>query len=423
MTTVVLGLGAYERLYAKEPIVRLENRFVETNPTNLKEQTALLTRPGTALLRNFGGGKYRRAFTEPGMFNGDLFVNNGTVLNRWNGTTNQIITGDIKGSGAPSVTWVKGAGYQRLFIADGLLLQYYDGGTHATGLLTLTGTITASNEVVRIGGVYYTFNDAVDTGAPDGSAAKPWRVRLTGDPLQNFDDTLMFNGIPGFTFSSAIGGANPIVTARAIGGPPATQLQVVAVSEGADGNAIQTTVTGTTPKLAWGAATLTGGGVHVLHGITMPDGVGAKAVCSLKSYCLVAVANSQNFYWVEPGAIIIDPLNFASKESSPDNIQDIVRVGDNALLVGEGSTESWYATGQIDSPFAPVAGRVYNRGAIDGTTVVVKDSVILVGNDGIVYQIGYSSGGGADYGVKRISNHGIEERIRRQVRRDKGLTP
>lgn len=424
MATIVLGVGAYERLYAKEPIIRLENRFLEANPTNLKEQTALLTRPGTSLLRNFGGGKYRRSFTEPGMFNGDLFTVNGKTLFRWSGSgTPTTIIGEIKNEGPPSITWVKGAGYQRLFIADGLLLQYYDGGTHATGLLTRTGTITASNEVVQIGTTYYTFNDAVNAGTPDGSAANPWRVRLSGDPLQNFEDTIMYNGTPGYTFSSALAGPNVAVTARATGGPPADQMQFEAVSEGADGNTIATVVTGTSPKLSFASATLVGGGVHALHGIAMPDGVGAKAVCSLKGYCLVAVAASQQFYWIEPGEVTIDPLNFANKESSPDNIQDIVRVGDNALIVGESSTESWYATGQLDAPFAPVAGRVYNRGALDGTVVVVKDSVILVGDDGVVYQIGYSSGGGADYGVSRISNHGIEERIRRQVRREKGLVP
>ena len=333
MTTVILGQGAYERLYAKEPIIRLENRFVESNPTNLKEQSALLTRPGTSLLHHFGGGKYRRAFTEPGMFNGDLFVVAGMTLNRWDGTNNIVITGEIRGSGPPSVTWVKGEGYQRLFIADGLLFQYYDGGTRATGTLTKVAPIIGS-ELVRIGSTYYQWADAVDTGGPDGSVAKPWRVRLTGDPMQNLEDTIMFNGVPGFTFSTALAGPSPIVTARATGGPPADQLQVVAISENADGNAIVTTSTAA-PNVTWGSGTLTGGGVHALHGIAMPDGVGAKAVCSLKSFCLVGVANSQKFYWVLPGENIIDPLNFAAKESSPDNIQDIVRVGDNALIVGE----------------------------------------------------------------------------------------
>lgn len=421
MTTVQLGHGAYERIYAGEPVIRLENRFLEANPTNLIEQAALLTRPGTQPLRNFGGPRYRRAVSEPGMFNGDLFVFIGNQLWRWDGVnTPTLIVGEIKNDGAPSIGWEKGPGYQYLFIADGLLLQYYDGGTHATGLLTRSGTITA--EVVKIGTTYYTFNDAVNAGAPAGTLANPWRVRLSDDPLKNFEDTLMFNGTPGFTFSSAIAGPNSLITARASGGPPTTQLDVIARSEGVDGNAIATTVTGGA-ALSWGGATLTGGGVHALHGVNVPDGQGAKAVCGIKGYMLLAVSNSQQFYWLEPGEVVINPLNFAAKESSADNINDIVRVGDNALLVGEASTESWYATGDPATPWAPVQGRVYNRGAVEGTTAVVKDSVILVGDDFVVYQIGYSAGGAAAYGVNRISNHGIEERIRRQMRREKGLTP
>lgn len=420
MTAVILGQGAYERLYAREPVIRLENRFLEANPTNLKERTALLARPGTSLLRYFSYNPYRRAFAERGMFNSDLFVVAGPDLWRWSGSgAPTYITGEVKGDGPPSVAWVKGAGYQHLFIADGLLLQYYDGGTHATGTLTkAAGTIT--DEVVRIGSVYYAFNDAVDAGSPAGTVTNPWRVRKTGDPLQNLTDTLTYVGTPGTTFSSGIGGPNTLLlTATAAGGPPATSMTVKAASEEADGNSIVTTVTGTAPILSWGSGTLTGGGVHVLHGITVPDGKGAKAVCGLKSYCLVAIENSQMFYWVKPGEVVIDALDFASKESFADNIQDIVRVGDTAMIVGESSTESWYATGDLSAPFASVQGRAYNRGAIAGTTVVVQNSVILVGDDGVVYQLG---GGGAG-DMTRISNHGIEERVRRQLRREKGLTP
>lgn len=420
MATVALGQGAYERLYAGEPVVRMENRFIEANPTNLKEHTALLARPGTTPLRYFGGGAYRRAFTERGMFDSDLFVVCGANLWRWSGSgTPTFITGAVQGDGPPSVAWVKGAGYQRLFIADGLLLQYYDGGTPATGTLTKTvGALT--DEVVRLGPTYYTFNDAVDAGSPDGTVAKPWRVRKTGDPVQNLADTLTYAGTPGTTFSTAIGGPNLLLrTATAAGGPPATSMAVASTSEGVDGNSIVTAVTGTTPLLAWGAGTLTGGGVHVLHGITVPGGVGAKAVCGLKGYCLVAVADSQTFYWVNPGEVVIDALDFASKESFADNIQDILRVGDTAMLVGESSTESWYPTGDLAAPFAPVQGRTYNRGAVAGTTVVIKDSVLLVGDDGVVYQLG----GGNAGNMTRISNHGIEERVRRQLRREKGLAP
>lgn len=416
MTTVALGMSAYQRLYAGEPVIRVENRFLEVNPTNLIEHTSLLTRPATTPLRNFGQGKYRRAFTVPGMFNGDLFVIVGKGLWRWSGTgVPTYITGEVQGDGPPSVDWEKGPGYQFLFIADGLLLQYYDGGTHATGTLTKAGTIT--DDKVQIGTVYYVFNDAVDAGSPSGTSTNPWRVRLTGDPVQNLADTLNFNGTPGFTFSSVLAGASTTVTVTVT--VPSSVLTLNAISEEVDGNSIVTAVTGTAPALAFSTPTLTGGGVHVLHGVAMPDGKGAKAVCGLKGYMLVAVANAQQFYWLNPGEVTIDGLNFASKESAPDNIQDILRVGDNAILVGEASTESWYATGDLSSPFAPVQGRVYNRGAVDGTSAAVKDSVILVGDDGVVYQIGYGAATG--YGVNRISTHGIEESIRRQLRREKGM--
>jgi len=97
--------------------------------------------------------------------------------------------------------------------------------------------------------------------------------------------------------------------------------------------------------------------------------------------------------------------------------------GDQVLIMGEASTENWYATGDLNAPFAPIEGRVYQRGAIDGTACAVADSVMLVGDDGVAYEIGYQYGTSADWGVHRISNHGIEERIRRQIRREAGLTP
>ena len=117
----------------------------------------------------------------------------------------------------------------------------------------------------------------------------------------------------------------------------------------------------------------------------------------------------------------IDPTNFFSKESNPGTIVDMHTVGDQVLIAGEGSTENWYATGNFDLPFAPQEGRVYRRGVIEGTTVVVGDSLILVGDDGVVYEIGYQAGQASAWGVHRISTNGIEERIRTQMRRLQGL--
>ena len=130
----------------------------------------------------------------------------------------------------------------------------------------------------------------------------------------------------------------------------------------------------------------------------------------------MAINASQRFYWVKPGEVTIDALDFASKESGPDPISQMRTVGDQVLIMGDKTTENWFSTGNSLSPFAPVQGRTYARGAYQGTSVIVDENVYLVGDDGKVYQIGQQ-------GINSVSNNGIEERIRRQVRREQGLEP
>lgn len=413
MTTVPLGVGAYKRTFGDEPEIRLENRFLEKNPTNLREHISLISRPGTNKLNDFAGGLIRRNFSKQGLFGGDLFVVSGQNLWRYNaaGVRTQIV-GVINGVGIPTIAWMKGIGYEKMFISDGLLLQVYQGGTHATGTLTASGAIT--NQVIQIGGAYYSWNAAVDNNAPDGTSSHPWLAKLGGTTaasLENMSKLINFDGVRGVDFSTALGGPSPFYSADFT----ATTLVITATSEYADGNTISTTVF-SGANLAWGATTLLGGGTHALNGVPVPDGVGIQALASLSSHVLASVANSQKCFFILPGEITIDPVNFFSKESNPDNIVDMVTVGDQALISGNGSSESWYASGDPEVPFLPTEGRVYQRGVLDGTTVVVNDAVILVGDDGVVYEIS----GGA---VQPISDHGIEERIRKQRRREQGLTP
>jgi hypothetical protein len=419
MPTVPLGIGAYKRQYGGEPEIVLINRFVETNPTNLREHVALLSRPGSDELGYYAGGVGRGNYSKLGLFNGDLFTVAGENLYRTasDGTKVQV-TGVINGTGHPEMTWMKGIGYQYLFIADGLLLQVYGGGSHATGTLTFTpGAIT--NQVVEIDGVYYSWDANVDNNAPDGTAAHPWLALLGGtdaESLTNLAKLIDFNGVRGVDFSTALGGPNPRFSAPTT--DLTTTLLITATSEYAAGNSITTTIASGV-GLAWGATTLTGGGTHALQGVPVPDGVGIKALANVSSSVLASVADSQKFFWINPGEIVIDALNFAEKESSPDNIVDMVSVGDQVIITGQDSTENWYATGDAAAPFLPIEGRVYARGTLAGTPTVVNDDVILVGNDGVVYEVGYSAGLAA---VRRISDHGIEERIRTQLRREQGLS-
>lgn len=428
MTTIPLGQTAYKRQYSGAPEVQLQNRFLEKSPTNLREHATLLARPGNDALVLLSGGSSRGKFTKVGFFNGDLFVVTGPNLWRINVTTAIAtqITGTIAGLGFVYMTWEKGIGYEYLFIADGTNLWVFS--EHAFGVMTATANV-ASGDIIRIGSTYYGWNDNVEFNSPAGTLANPyWAKRsvLTGIQSQDLQQSLAnmvlllnYSGIPGTDFSSEVSGPAPDVTAVS----DATTLTVQAIDNTSAGNSIATTVPVGTVE-SWAHTTLQGGGGTALRLIPMPNaGEVAKAVATVSGYVLVSVANTQKFYWLNPGELTIDPLNFAEKESNPDNILDMNTVGDQVLISGTESTENWYATGNFDAPFAPVEGRVYQRGIIEGTAVVVGDAVIFVGNDGFVYSIGYNPGQDVQWGVKTISDNAIAERIRETLRLEGGLKP
>lgn len=428
MVTIPLGIGAFKRNFAGEPEVVLQNRFVEKNPTNLVDQTALLARAGSDSLVQCAGGTIRGDFSKQGAFGGDLFVTSGHSFWRISTATGLAtqITGTIAGDGFPYVTWMKGIGYEYLFISDGATLQYFS--EHARGTATLTGNVQ-EGMILNINGTYYGWFAAVDAGAPAGTVANPWRVLLASggvstaannqQSLENFVAAINFSGLPG-DYSANLPGPNPVVTAAN------TEFTIVftAIDNTAAGNAITTAVqVSGGGAIAFGAGTLSGGGGTTLAPVTgIPAGEVPKALATISGSVFVSVGNSQKCYFIEPGAVTVDPLNFFEKESAPDNILDMLAVGDQVLIMGNGSTENWYATGNFAAPFAPVQGRVYQRGVVEGTPTGVGDAVCLVGDDGVVYFIGTLAGTG-QFGVHRVSNNGIEERIRTQLRTEQGAPP
>lgn len=434
MTSVPLGQGAYERLYAGAPIVELLNRWLEANPANLREGSSVLARPGTTQpidplsAGTFTGyGAMRGNYTLSGLFDDQLFVVCGSDFYRIQQDLTVIpITGSLAGTlnDHPEVAWQAGAGYQRLWISDGVTLQYYAGLSSASGTLTLTGTIVNGTDTFEVGGVYYTWGTSF-SGLDAGTVSHPYVVNPTTtvpvlDPMNQLVLAINASGTAGTDYSGTITNANTQVKAANNSGVnPATSTLLTALTSGTAGNSIIFGVTGGTALTASGTGTLVGGGTHTLQACTMPDGVAPGSLTQVSSYVLVSVSGTQQFYWINPGEITIDPLNFASKESSPDPIISMRAVGDQVMIMGSKSTENWYATGVITAPFAPIEGRVYARGVMAGTAVVVDDGVILVGDDGRVYSIGYQPGDATDtpWGVNRISNNGIEERIRYQIRR------
>jgi len=399
---VPLTRTTWRRDYAGGVQLQLLNRFFEEDPSSTIDDTALIARPGTDSYRAFGSGTMRGNFTQQGFFGGDLFVASGQTLYRWDGTTETAITGVLSAEDTPvSITYQASPGVERLWIADGATLYYYEGDTKSRGNLDADEALNVSpGDVVLIDTVYYEFvASGVDAGTPAGTLADPWLVLIgtTSEfSLSNLSAAIGNTGTPGGTYSTALL-ANPNVEVRRL---EQYRLNVQAVAPGAAGDTIVTTTTAA--NLTWGAATLENGGLDILTPVDVPEGgtEAAVSLTTLAAYVIVSVAGSQRMYFIRPGEFWIEV--FAEAESEPDVVLQVVTVGSSFWALGESTIEPWTATGDADIPFAPIQGRQMSYGIVAGTALVLEDRVIYVDDKGIVRD---SSGA-------RISTHGIEEEIR-----------
>jgi len=182
-------------------------------------------------------------------------------------------------------------------------------------------------------------------------------------------------------------------------------------SGGADKGAIAGT--GITPMVGttFIYAILGGSTLYVYDGtlrtLTMPDDAGEVVDIDQINQYLLILTRTGKFYWLVPGETTVDPLNFATAESSPDKAVAIRRVGDEFWIFGDDSIEPWQSTGDLDAPFQRVTGRIYERGCLARDTVKRFDnSVMWVSDDAQVCR------GGAVPQV--VSDNAIAERIRKK---------
>lgn len=146
-------------------------------------------------------------------------------------------------------------------------------------------------------------------------------------------------------------------------------------------------------------------GAAALATIATPDDIPMVSLDVFNSYTLCVRNNSDRFYWINPGEITIDPLNFATAERLPDGVLQVRAVGDEFWLLGEKTIEPYRATGEGDAPFARIEGRVFEFGIFGGTAVRMKDtSVICIADDGAAYAIAGTP--------NLISNPSVAERTR-----------
>lgn len=409
MADIPLGRANYHRAVAKEARIQLRNRYYEPNPALTETGVALIARPAMRRYIQVGSGPIRGEYSQPGSFANAVFVVSGEKWYRVdvNGATTLLTSGVNPGGGSISMAATGNIGDTPayMFMADGRNLWLYIENGYAQG--TLSGS-PANNDVVRIGSVYYKFtNGALATG--NGTVGTPWLVKLGANDAESFTNlgaAVNADGDAGAQYSTTLHDANPDAQRINTG---ASSLAVRAIAIGALGNAVTTTETGAV--LAWTGATLTGGGTPSVTTVETPDNVGIISVGYVGSNVICIPAQGFNingrFFWIEPGETTIDPINFATAESSPDPINQVVVFGDQFWLPGTSTTEVWYFTGNADAPVLRLQGVAFNRGSWEGTAVQVKESMILADSDGGVFQIAG--------GLNRISTPDIEQRIREAI--------
>lgn len=392
--SIPLGKNTWRREIANEPEVFMVNRFFESTPTSLDDQISMILRPTLSRRTEVGNGPVRTIYQQDGVFDGDMFVVSDTGLFRvhkdaTDASVPDIVTtivGEVRGTGTPYMTAAGTTGGTKyLWVADGFSLQYFTEATaSATSTLTFL-TLPVDGDTFTIGVVTYTWKNTPVAGTD---------VQIGVSVAASIVNAVTKIGAHS---------ADVTVTSSTV-----LDLTITAVASGPTGNTIATTETGT--SMSWPGGFMFGGSDGTsLVTVPLPDDVSATSLDYIKGYVIVTVGEpfAQRFYWVQPGGNSVDPLDFAEAESSLDPVLNVRTISDQFWLFGTNTTEPWYVTGDAATPMAPVQGRPYNRGIWEGTAVKVNDSVILVGQDGRVYDVGS--------GPNPISYPGIEERIRRAM--------
>lgn len=402
----------FRRQVADAGALTLKNRYFEQNPFLSDDGASLLARPGLRRMTQVGTGPIKGLATQPGSFQGDLFVASGDQVFRltnkleatpiieglfdpYRGVVNMAITGEI------------GETPEYLFVADGRNLFVYVGNGYAHN--TLSGLLNA-NDVVSIDGVYYKFvTTDVNAGTIDGSSANPYLVKFGVEAVNaytNLARAINLTGEAGIDYSTDVE-QHPTVKAVNWG---ATELSIRAKEAGTPSNNIPMTETGT--GVAWSSPTLTGGGIGYVETVKMPDDVGVIDVAVIASFVIVIPAQIEGyqgrFYWIEPGETTLDFLNFATAERSPDGIFGVEVFGDQFWLPGQSTTEVWYPTGDPDIPMRRLQGVVFDRGSWENTATAIHETLVVVDGDGGVFLI---KGGSP----QRVSTPDIEEEIRKAM--------
>lgn len=139
----------------------------------------------------------------------------------------------------------------------------------------------------------------------------------------------------------------------------------------------------------------------------------AKTISFVDGYFIVVKNNSGQFYISDLyDGTSWDALDFASAESSPDDLQIATNFAGQLGLFGSTTTEIWRNTGDSTFPFSRISGSIPIGTTSPFTVISIDTSVYWVGSNtqgfGIVYQA-------QGFTPKRISTDAIELILQRET--------
>lgn len=149
---------------------------------------------------------------------------------------------------------------------------------------------------------------------------------------------------------------------------------------------------------------------NLFSNITSAAFYGSTRVEFLDNYFLFIRPDTQQFYITAINdATNLDALDFASAESSPDNLVSLVVDHAEAWMMGSNTTEIFFNSGNADFPFERNRGAILEVGCISPYSArKIDNSVFWIGQDtngsGIVYRAN-------GYQPQRISTRAIEETL------------
>ena len=107
----------------------------------------------------------------------------------------------------------------------------------------------------------------------------------------------------------------------------------------------------------------------------------SDTVAYMDGYFIFNRTGSGQFFISKLYSTEIDPIDWASGESAPDDTIGVIVTSRQLWIVGEKTVEVWYDSGDPDFPFTRISGAVIDIGCANHQTISkIKTSVLFVGS-------------------------------------------